>query len=128
MNMHSIARKLATGTLAVGATLVTATLLQATIVSTASAAEAPAQRAISLRGLDLKRPADVAVLYDRIREAAEAVCGNEPITGSHLRSNAQQRCIAASIESTVATIDKAELSAWHRQAKAASGDRSKAGA
>jgi UrcA family protein len=128
MNASHLFRRLATGTLAVGATLVTATLLQATIVSTASAAEAPTQRAISLRGLDLKRPTDVAVLYDRIREAAESVCGSDPVTGSHLRSDAQRRCVAASIDSAVAAIDKAELSAWHRQAKAGTIDMSKVGA
>ncbi len=128
MDTRHIIRRLATGTLAVGATLVTATLLQATIISTASAAEAPTQRAISLRGLDLKRPTDVAVLYDRIREAAESVCGSDPVTGSHLRSDAQRRCVAASIDSAVATIDKAPLSAYHRQAKAGTADGSKAGA
>ena len=128
MNTTHFARKLGMGTLALGATLMTATLLQATIVGTANAAEAPAQRTISLHGLDLKRPTDVAVLYDRIREAAESVCGTDPVTGSHLRSNAQARCISASIDSAVAAIDKAELSAWHRQAKAGTPDRSNAGA
>ncbi|MFM2288328.1 MAG: hypothetical protein RL684_1471 [Pseudomonadota bacterium] len=127
MNANTFTRKIGMASLAFGATLVTATLLQATIISSASAAEAPAQRAISLRGLDLKRPTDVAVLYDRIREAAESVCG-EPATGSHLRSQAQGRCISASIDSAVATIDKAELSAWHRQAKVGANDKAKSGA
>lgn len=126
MNTIHALRQLGLGAMAVVATLATATVLEVAIISSANAAEP--QRAISLHGLDLKRPADVAVLYDRIRQASEAVCEVGPQTGSHLRSAAQQRCVSASIDSAVKTIDRAELSQYHRQAKAGGAGTDKAGA
>jgi UrcA family protein len=122
MNDNSFAHRLGMGTLALGATLLTATLLQATIVSSANAAEAPKQQVISLRGLDLGRPTDVAALYDRIRTAARTVCSAGPVTGSP-RNAVEARCIAASVESAVATIDKAPLTAMHREASAFTADK-----
>ena len=125
MDTNTFARKLGMGALALGATLMTATLLQVSIVSSANAAEAPAQQVISLRGLDLGRPTDVAALYDRIRTAARAVCSAGPVTGSP-RNAVEARCIAASVDSAVAAIDKAPLTAIHRAASAFMAEKSQA--
>jgi len=118
-------RPLGHGALALGALLATAAPLHAAVVSSGYTIEAPPQRTVSVKDLDLKRPADVATFYARIRKAAQAVCGGEPVTGSRLNSLAQQECIAHSVEATVAAINRSELSAYHHQGKAGSGEHSR---
>jgi UrcA family protein len=65
--------------------------------------------------LDLERPADVARLYQRIRLAAEDVCGPRLLTGSHVPQSGYQRCFADAVAQAVARVDRAALSAYHQQ-------------
>jgi UrcA family protein len=115
---------LGSGALAFGALLATATPLHAAVVSSGYIIEAPPQRAVSVKDLDLKRPADVATFYARIRKAAQEVCGGDPVTGSRLNSIEQQECIARAMDATVAAVNRAELSAYHHQGKA-TGERTR---
>jgi UrcA family protein len=131
MNTRTLIRKASIGALALAALGTAAATLQAAVVTQGNATELLPQRSLSLRGLDLRRPADVAVLYARIRRAAREVCG-DPVSGSHLYSTAQMDCIARSVEAAVASINRDELTAYHhlgsRQDKGGVGERLKAGA
>jgi UrcA family protein len=65
---------------------------------------------VSYRDLDLSRPADAAVLYDRIGHAAAQVC--ESFDASK-RSGAslQHKCVDRAIASTIARVNDANLNA-----------------
>jgi UrcA family protein len=131
MNTRTLFRRASIGALALAALGAAVPALQAAVVTQGDATELLPQRSISLRGLDLRRPADVAVLYARIRRAAQEVCG-DPVSGSHLYSTGQMACIARSVEAAVASINRDELTAYHhlgsRQDRGGMGEHSKAGA
>jgi UrcA family protein len=65
--------------------------------------------------LDLNRPADVRILYHRIRFAAKESCGLGEITGSHLKLASWEVCVAGAVEQAVAKVDRPALTAYHRQ-------------
>ncbi|MGA8705493.1 MAG: UrcA family protein [Steroidobacteraceae bacterium] len=65
--------------------------------------------------LDLSRPADVKVLYQRIGRAANAVCGERELTGSHLPLPSWRRCVADAVDHAVVQLDRPALSAYHRE-------------
>jgi UrcA family protein len=128
MELRSYIRTLGVSVFAAGTLAAYTPPAAATVVASGGMPEALAQRVISLRGLDLRRPADVAVLYARIRKAAEAVCGDGPPTGSRLLSGEQRQCIENSIDSAVLSVDRRPLSELHRQAHAGTSEHAKAGA
>jgi UrcA family protein len=69
-------------------------------------------QSVSYRDLDLTRPADAAVLYDRIGHAAAQVCESfdtRKISGALL----QHKCVDRAISTTVARINDANLTARH---------------
>jgi UrcA family protein len=69
-------------------------------------------QSVSYRDLDLSRPADAAVLYDRIGQAAAQVC--EPFDSSHgSKAALQHRCVDRAIATTVARLNDANLTARH---------------
>ena len=69
-------------------------------------------QSVSYRDLDLTRPADAAVLYDRIGHAAAEVC--EPFDGSKGSGAAlQHKCVDRAIATTVARVNDANLTARH---------------
>jgi UrcA family protein len=73
-----------------------------------------AQVTVHLVDLDLDRPADVAILYDRIRSAAERVCGEPKPIGSRLTRASWRNCVAQSVLRAVATLDRPTLTAYYR--------------
>jgi UrcA family protein len=83
----------------------------------AAGAAADEVRSLNVRyaDLNLDRPADVARLYQRIRLAAEDVCGPRLLTGSHLPAAGYQRCFADAVAQAVARVDRPALSAYHQQ-------------
>jgi UrcA family protein len=83
----------------------------------AAGAAADEVRSLSVRytDLNLDRPADVARLYQRIRLAAEDVCGPRLLTGSHVPAAGYQRCFADAVAQAVARVDRPALSAYHQQ-------------
>ena len=67
---------------------------------------------VNYHDLDLSRPADAAVLYERIGHAATQVCerfDSAKASGEALR----HRCVAQAIAATVAHVNDANLSARH---------------
>jgi UrcA family protein len=71
--------------------------------------------AVKYSDLDLNRPADVSILYHRIRVAANESCGLGEITGSHLKQPSWELCVASAVEEAVAQVDRPALTAYHRQ-------------
>lgn len=70
-------------------------------------------QSVSYRDLDLSHPADAAVLYERIGQAATQVC--ESFDGTQAsRQRLRQKCIARAIAATVARINDANLTARHQ--------------
>jgi UrcA family protein len=68
---------------------------------------------VSYRDLDLSRPTDAAVLYERIGHAAAEVCEPFDNAKGHAAS-LQHKCIDRAIASTVARVNDANLTARHR--------------
>jgi UrcA family protein len=69
-------------------------------------------QSVSYRDLDLTRPADAAVLYDRIGHAAAEVC--EPFDGAKgSRATLQHKCVDRAIATTVARVNDTNLTARH---------------
>jgi|SRR5580658_972889 UrcA family protein len=64
--------------------------------------------------LNLDQPAGAAVLYRRIRNAAEHVCGDPKAPGSIVPSLAWRSCVADSIERSVIAVDRPVLTAYYR--------------
>jgi UrcA family protein len=64
--------------------------------------------------LNLDRPAGVTILYRRIRNAAEHVCGVPQSPGSNIPSRAWRTCVADSIERSVIAVDRPALTAYDR--------------
>jgi UrcA family protein len=63
--------------------------------------------------LDLNRPEDIKILYHRIELAANLVCGEGEVTGSHLPRPSWERCMSVAVNSAVTQVDRAALSAYH---------------
>ena len=110
MNISKVSRLAGLGLLAIGATIV-----QASLVNAASASVPDGQLAVRISDLDLNKGADVARLYKRIHTAAEAACGADAQTGTHLLSDAQRNCIEEAVGSAVAKVHNEQLSAYHQQ-------------
>jgi UrcA family protein len=69
-------------------------------------------QSVSYRDLDLARPADAAVLYDRIGHAAVEVC--ETFDGAKgSGETARRQCLDQAIAATVARVNDANLTARH---------------
>jgi len=79
-------------------------------------ADAQAERSVTVHfaDLNLNEPADVAVLYQRIRSAAAQVCGPRELGGPHIASTDYHHCVTAAIERTVTQVDRPGLGAYHR--------------
>lgn len=112
MKSNSISSYIGTGMLAF-----CATIGQAWMVNAARAEPAPAQQSVRINtsDLDLSKSADVATLYQRIRNAAEKACGSDYVTGSRLASDSKKQCVAQAVDGTVAQMRNPSLSAYHKQ-------------
>jgi len=64
--------------------------------------------------LNLDQAAGVAVLYRRIRGAAEQVCGEPQRPGSRIISPFWAGCVAQAVERAVVALDRPSLTAYHR--------------
>jgi len=110
MKASGFSSYLGMGMLAIGATF-----LQASMVNAAHAADSPPRQTIRVSDLDLSKSEDVAKLYHRIQDAAEATCGSASVTGSILTKNVHLQCVAETVERTVSKFNNATLSAYHKQ-------------
>jgi UrcA family protein len=64
--------------------------------------------------LNLDQPAGAAILYRRIRHAAEQVCGDPVSPGSLIPSQFWRSCVAQAIERSVIAVDRPALTAYYR--------------
>ena len=71
---------------------------------------------VSYADLNLSRPADARVLYQRLRGAAARVCVEVP-TYELARSAAYRRCFQAALDRAVADVHSPALSAIHDSAR-----------
>jgi UrcA family protein len=93
-------------------------LAASALLATAAQADTrPDQTTVHLGDLRLDRPADVAVMYQRINLAAEQVCRQRALNGSDVISPAHAHCVADTVEKVVASINRAPLTAFSRQQK-----------
>ena len=72
------------------------------------------QTTVRFGDLNIDRAADAAVLYRRIRHAAERVCGDPQMVGSRTISPIWRSCVAQSVERAVLAVDRPALTAYHR--------------
>jgi len=80
-----------------------------------TAAEAQVSQTIVHFGdLNVDRPAGAAVLYRRIRHAAEGVCGERRDPGTQMISSQWRSCVAQAIDRAVVSLDRPALTAYHR--------------
>ena len=70
--------------------------------------------------LSLARPADVTRLYQRIKVAADSVCGPREITGEHFELPAYRSCFDLAVSNAVEAVASPSLSAYYRAQQAAS--------
>ena len=84
-----------------------------------AAPQAPAawdvnQTTVHFGDLNIDHTAGAAVLYRRIQRAAERVCGERQLTGSHQVSPSWRRCVAQAVDRAVVAVDRQALTDYHR--------------
>jgi UrcA family protein len=83
-----------------------------------AAPQAPSARdeqiTVHFGDLNLDQTAGAAVLYRRIEHAAERVCGEPQLTGTHQVSPNWRRCVAQAVDRAVVAVDRPALTAYHR--------------
>jgi UrcA family protein len=72
------------------------------------------QTIVHFGDLNVDRPEGAAVLYRRIRHAAEAVCGDRRDPGTQMISAHWRSCVARAIDDAVVSLDRPALTAYHR--------------
>ena len=79
-------------------------------------ADARADRTtVHVADLNLDRPADVAVMFERISLAAQQVCHQRALDGSYVISPRYDRCVTDTVDKVVASINRAPLTSFSRQ-------------
>jgi UrcA family protein len=86
----------------------------ATLTAAATAAPSPRSLTVHFADLDLNRPADVAMLYHRIKVAAARVCGPRELGGPHIASTDFYHCVTDTVDRAVSTLDRPVLTAYHQ--------------
>ena len=95
-------------------TLITMTLTFALLgVNQPSFAGGPGKRD-DFTDLNLKQPADVAILYERIQEAARKVCEKDAAPYQMYRDKAIDECTRATVDATVEDVNFYALTALHK--------------
>lgn len=84
-----------------------------------AAPEAPTARdvdqiTVHFGDLNIDQTADAAVLYRRIRHAAERVCGEPQLPGTRWVSLFWRRCVAQAVDQAVVAVDRPALTVYHR--------------
>ena len=80
-----------------------------------AAAEPPQSVTVRFTDLDLNRPADVAQLYHRIRNAAQSACGARDLELTNWDDPDWHRCVYVAIGQAVAQVDRPALTAYHQR-------------
>lgn len=86
------------------------TILALTLIQSAHAD--PAQISVQFSDLDLNRMEGAAVLYRRLKHAAETVCS--PIEGRSLaNTRVFKQCVKSGIDAAVIQVDRPTLTAYY---------------
>jgi UrcA family protein len=64
--------------------------------------------------LNINQSTGVAILYRRIRHAAEHVCGEPHWADSHMVSAAWRNCVAQAVDRAVVAVDRPALTDYYR--------------
>jgi UrcA family protein len=72
------------------------------------------QLTVHFGDLNIDQTAGAAVLYRRIQYAAQHVCGEPQLPGSHIVSPYWRKCVAQAVDGAVAAVDRPVLTAYHR--------------
>lgn len=85
------------------------------LISLAHAAPVPdaPQMTVRFADLDLTKVDGAAVLYKRLRAAAETVCGPRE-DRDPAKAKAFKKCVQSALASAVIRVDRAELTAYYR--------------
>jgi UrcA family protein len=85
------------------------------LISLAHAAPAPdaPQMTVHFADLDLTKVDGAAVLFKRLRAAAETVCGPRE-DRDPAKATAFKKCVQSALASAVTRVDQAELTAYYR--------------
>ena len=97
-----------------GQTLITMTLTLALLAAApASFAAGPSKR-VDFTDLNLERPADVAILYDRIQAAARKVCEKQSTPWEMYQGKVVEECIKVTVDAAVKDVNYFALTALHK--------------
>ncbi len=101
------------------------TAVSVLVLGCAAAFADPAANSLKVRfgDLNLQQPRDVARLYNRIRVAADEMCGPRSVGGFYVASNDYQHCYADTIAQTVARLDRPAVTAYYRERSAEAAGR-----
>jgi UrcA family protein len=83
--------------------------------STPPAGEDVRRITVRFDDLNLEQPRGVAVLYRRLRLAAEDVCGEPQRPGEAIISADWRACVAQAVERAVVAVDRPALTAYYRK-------------
>jgi UrcA family protein len=83
--------------------------------STPPAGEDVRRITVRFGDLNLEQPQGVAVLYRRVRLAAEDVCGEPQRPGEAIMSADWRACVAQAVERAVIAVDRPALTAYYRK-------------
>ena len=98
----------------IGQTLISMTLTLALLaVAPASFAAGPSKR-VEFNDLNLERPADVAILYERIQEAARKVCETRSTPWEMYQDKVIEECIKDTVDAAVEDVNYYALTALHK--------------
>ena len=98
---------------AVRRALVALTMTSVCAIANAGVPDGAVHRIVRFADLDLTRPADVAVLYQRIRVAAREVCPSLSERDLTLLA-ASRSCVVDAIDQAVSDIHSPTLSRYHQ--------------
>jgi UrcA family protein len=86
--------------------------LIAIVLTGLAAASAAAQDRVAIEYTDIATSSDADALYHRIRNAAEAVCPQDPVLGLHGHS-VSRKCQRNAVAKAVEAVDSPLLTARH---------------
>jgi len=102
-----------------GALTLTVTLIGASAYAVAGSADSQAREEPSVNvrfaDLDLSKPADAAILYQRIQRAARLVCNSSAAAWDGRATSNWQRCYNGAVEDVVLHINRPMVTAVHRR-------------
>lgn len=74
-------------------------------------------KTVSYADLDLNNPDDVAVIYERIQDAARMVCRDSSAPWDGQRTKHFNQCLQDTVDAAVQDVDNFQLTALHQQVR-----------